>query len=538
MTAAREGHDRREAVANQAVPLRIVAIRRRIDLAATLGFCAAIALPTVDQMLRPASARDARHENRDPTLRPAAPDSSSAAARWPGHFEKYYGESFGGRDALLGWRHTALLAARLPPNAILDVGPTGWIFYRSDKEFEAHRGVRTLTAPEMDRWILSLQDRKARMAQRGARFLFAIAPDKETIYPEFLPASWEPVGPTLGELFVAELTRRTDVEVVDLRPALFAEKEFDRPEHDDFVYYPRGTHWTSRGAFAATRALLGAFQRTAPAIRMLDRSDYRLAASGPGGEDSWAQYLYTPWLLRPSFVLAPSHGWDVKPVGSPMRFGSSTISDHPDTTLPNVLFLHDSFGPFMHPFLLQRCSRLRSEWRTSVNEAVVELEQPDIVLMVKAERMLVYPPEPDIQGAGADVTWELGPASLRWSLRSANPPPTVHGDARLGADGTWTTTAWSDRLEIETGGELGPNDMAVVHLDLIAPADGLLEMWSSGPGETGWSKQRRTAVGLVRGRNDRSIAMPFPNHGGRLLVRLGPKGAWRIRRFEFHVFER
>jgi len=517
------------------VAARVAAIRRRLDLAATLGFCTLIALPTADQLLRPASARDARQENREPVAMPGIPRSLSEAARWPTLFEKHHSDSFGGRDLLLGARNDLLLRAHLAPNEILDVGPTGWIFYRDDQEFEQHRGVRTLTGAEMDRWILSLQDRKDRLARRGARFLFALAPDKETIYPEKQPADWEPVGPTLSERFLAEVAARTDVEVVDLRPALIAEKAFDRPEEDDFVYFPRGTHWTSRGARAATNAILAAIQRTQPAVVLFDRNAFRMHATAAADEDSWARNLYTPWLMRPAFVVAPTNGWVVPPPEGASTVNTVAIAENPDTTLPSLFFLHDSYGPFVHPFLVQRSRRLRGEWRTFVNEAVVELERPDIVFMLKAERMLVYPPERDISGSGSDVRRELGPATLRWSLRSANPPPTVHGDAQLGADGSWTTSSWSDRLEVETGALLGPDELGVVHLDVIAPKDGVLELWSSTPGQLGWFKDRRTVVGLVRGRNDRSIALPFPGHGGRLMVRMGPKGMWRIRTFEFHV---
>jgi hypothetical protein len=279
-----------------------------------------------------------------------------------------------------------------------------------------------------------------------------------------------------------------------------------------------------------------------PDLRPLDRSGFSLLAVSPSHEDSWARYLYTPWRLRPSFRLEPTNGWTVGHFSGPTHSDKESITNNPDRTLPSVFFQHDSFGVFMHPFLLERSRRLRAEWRSRVNEAIVELEHPDIVLMVKAERMLVYPPEADIRGSESDVRRELGPASLRWSLReslrSAKPPPIVHGAAQLGADGSWSTSSWSDRLEIETGGALGPGDLAVVHLDVIAPREGVLELFSSQEGQLGWSKQRSTVVGLVSGRNDRSIALPFPDHGGRLMVRLGPAGEWRIRTLEFHVFAR
>jgi hypothetical protein len=293
----------------QPVAPRVAAVRRRLGWTASLGFCAAIVLPAVDQLVRPASARDARLENREPAGMPRVPRSVREAARWPGLLEKHHSDSFGCRDFLLGARSEILLRAGLSPSPILDLGPTGWLFYRDDQEFLSHRGERTLSGAEMDRWILALQDRKDRLAKRGARFLFAIAPDKETIYPEFLPETWAPVGPTMADRFLSELAARTDVEVVDLRPALLAEKAHDRPEVEDYVYYPRGTHWTARGALAATNAILDAIRRTVPDLPPLDRNAFELRPVSPNDEDSWARYVYTPWRLRPSFRLEPTAGW-------------------------------------------------------------------------------------------------------------------------------------------------------------------------------------------------------------------------------------
>jgi hypothetical protein len=135
---------------------------------------------------------------------------------------------------------------------------------------------------------------QGQLAARGVRFVFAVAPDKESIYPERLPPTWSPLGPTTLDRLLAELRRRTDVEIVDLRPALLAEKANDRPEVEDLAYFPRGTHWTPRGAFAASQEILRRIARDFPRAGELPRTAFRTVAGAPEQEDSWAQILYAP----------------------------------------------------------------------------------------------------------------------------------------------------------------------------------------------------------------------------------------------------
>lgn len=512
--------------------------RRILDVAAVAVFAAAVAAPAIDMALRPAAARDSRRENRVPAPFPPAPRSFVEAAAWPQGFKAYFNDTFGLRDRLLGVRNTALLDLRVSPTPMLDVGPTGWIFYRGDMEFEMQRGSFHFPPSAIDAWVEALEDRRVRLATRGARFVFALAPDKEVIYPEFRPARWEPVGPTMGDLLLKELARRTQVDVLDLRPALWAAKAFDRPEVEDYVYFPRGTHWTSRGACAANTVILERLRTWFPDLAPLDCASMQSLTLGEGGEDSWLHNLYAPWRLRPFHFIQPEHGWDADLGQIPSGPLGTGIADGRDPAAPSILFLHDSYGPFLHPFLAQRARRLRSQWQSWVPEDVVDVERPDVVLMVKAERMLSQPPEADKHTVARPLDAPAEPDAKVWSLVGAPEFPRIVGNARMeaGADCVvWTTQDRMDHFVARATRAVDPAESMVVSYEIDAPAKGHLEVWASRTGTVGWAGKNSVHVPLVAGRNAGEVLLPVQGFGGEALVRLGPPGEWRIRRLEMRA---
>ncbi len=512
-----------------------------LDLVFTALLGAALVAPAVDMALRPSEVRDARHENRVPEPFPGMPSSSTELAAWPQKFKAYFGDSLGLRDHLLGARNSLLLDLHVAPTPELDVGPTGWIFYRGNQAFEGQRGTISASNPWTELWIETLERRRARLAARGVRFVFAIAPDKESVYPELRPEFWDPVGPTLGDHVMALLARHTTVDVIDLRPALIAAKSADRPDVDDYVYYPRGTHWTSRGACAASNAIFDRLREWYPAIDPFDCADLEVVTISDAGEDSWIKNLYAPWRLQPFHYLRPRGGWEVDPGDlprSPLDVGTA-VGTNP--ALPSVLFLHDSYGPFIQAFLAQRTSRWRSQWESGVPEAVVDAEHPDVVLMIRAERMLSMPPAPDDMRdpppeAGADAD-----ATQTWSLAADRPLPSAEGDGRFEVAPSglrWTAKNRLDLFRVDTGLSVESGDVVVFEYELEAASNGNLEIYANPGGAEALAGKRLLHVTLVEGRNAGRVVLPTSEFDGHARVRLGPAGTWRIDELEIQVVRR
>lgn len=512
-----------------------------LDLVFVALLGAALVAPAVDMVLRPSEVRDARHENRVPEPFPGMPSTSAELAAWPQKFKQYFGDALGLRDHLLGARNSMLLDMHVSPTPTLDVGPTGWLCYRGNQAFEGQRGTISASNPWTKLWIETLERRRARLAARGVRFVFAIAPDKEAVYPEMRPAFWDAMGPTLGDHMMALLAEHTQVEVVDLRPALMAAKSKDRPEVEDYVYYPRGTHWTSRGACAASNAIFDRLRVWYPEVEPFDCAGLDSITIADAGEDSWIKNLYAPWRLRPFHYLRPSAGWAVDPghvPSTPSDFGT-TVGSNP--ALPSVLFLHDSYGPIIQPFLAQRTSRLRSQWESAVPEAVVDAERPDVVLMIRAERMLSLPPAPDdlrdpppYPGSDADST-------RTWSLTPEGPLPSVDGDGHFDVGPTglrWTSNDRFDLFRIDTGLPVESGDVVVFEYEVDAAARGNLEVYANPGGAESLKGKRLVHVPLAEGSNRGRVVLPTADFDGHARVRLGPAGTWRIGRLEFQVVPR
>jgi len=520
---------------------RIGSPRISIDVATVLIFGAALVAPAVDMALRPASERDTRPENRTPAPRPPMPRSGADLLAWPQAFKSHFADTFGLRDHLLGARNSALVDLRLSPTKLLDVGENGWIFYRGDWAFESQRGTRTMDEAALNAWVDLLEERRSEIAARGARFVFALVPDKESIYPELRPALWNPVGPTLSEVFLAELARRTEVDVLDLRPALLAAKALDRPEAGDYVYFPRGTHWTSRGAYAASQAIVDHLRSSFPDMPRLARAELQDFRGAMEGEDSWMRNLYAPWRLEAPIVLR-AVAWRVEPGLAPSGFLQTSVATADDARAPSVYFLHDSYGPFIQPFLAQSCRRLRSSWQSFVDGTIVDVERPEVVLFLKAERMLARPPDLDPPWASTigsgrarsqdDAIWRLDATTAA--------TPEIFGDARFLADGIdtlWRTRDWKDRFIIPLPMDKLDGRRLAVEYEIDAPRSGRLDVWIGTEGSHEWGGKGVSPITLAAGLNSGAVVLSDISTTGRILVRVGPAGTWRFRTLAVRAIE-
>jgi hypothetical protein len=131
-------------------------------------------------------------------------------------------------------------------------------------------------------------------------------------------------------------------------------------------------------------------------------------------------------VLRPSHTLKPLSGWRVPPGPGPTERGQASVTRIDAPWLPSVLLLHDSFGPYLQPFLAQRCRELRCLWQGWVPEAVVDRQRPDVVVMIKAERNLIYAPADDQRSLDRLTGAEFEAGLPVWSLADG-PPPRVEG---------------------------------------------------------------------------------------------------------------
>jgi hypothetical protein len=380
---------------------RTAVLRRAVDGALAAGFVLALAAPTLDEFLRPPEARGPlQAELREPAPRPVLYADVDAINRFPAEYEAWYADTFGLRDQLLRWGSALkLFGLGVSPTPVVEMGRDGWMYYTDNASAENFRGLIPLRPAEVEAWELMLANHRDVCTTLGIEHLYVVGPNKETIYPERAPPQWTRLGPTRFEQLSAWLAREgasSGARILDLRPALLAEKEHDTP--GDHVYYPYGTHWNGRGCYVAYRAVLEALQPRFPGIAPLEFEQFS-KHTRTGNGDSWGRAMYIDDLL-PQYNLVL--GGQILPSVERMERGVRVwTATGPDPTAPSALLYHDSFGQSIMGFLAPHFSKLVCYWTGEVDDAVIEREEPDIVIELFVERLFVsYTPQEHLLGRG------------------------------------------------------------------------------------------------------------------------------------------
>lgn len=392
---------------------------RACDRALVLAFVLFCTLPGLWTWLAPAPAVSIEREFRRPAKLPDVPGDLPALEAWPSAFDAWFRDHFGGRSAWIRAHNQLKLEVfRTSPTPEIVVGPDTWMFTTRDRAVDVWRGADPLSAEELALWGSVLEDRRAWCAQRGVKYLFAIAPNKESIYPEYFPQRFDKVGPSRREQLVAHVAARSQVPLLDLTGAITAEKAL-APQGES-LYYPLGTHWNDRGAVPAARALLERVREEIPVVTAPSRESFRFEPT-EFQDDSWAGRLYLEDRLRQPSANArferaiPASAWErlaqflerrdktpeervrflIEPVETESRGWSIEVTEsiqvrvrREGSDLPKAVVFHDSMGEKLRPLLAEHFREVAFRWVPDFDTDTIERERPDLVLQVFVERAL------------------------------------------------------------------------------------------------------------------------------------------------------
>src|SRR6266487_3056778 len=129
-------------------------------------------------------------------------------------------------------------------------GKHGWLFLQRDTNdvIGQHTGRVRLGRERRRTWKRLLRQRKSLMKRLGVAWLCQIAPDKESVYPEYLPPE------------VIPSARRPVHELLKVArsvgaPVAYPLDDILAAKNDEPLYLRADTHWNQRGSYAAYRSL-------------------------------------------------------------------------------------------------------------------------------------------------------------------------------------------------------------------------------------------------------------------------------------------
>jgi hypothetical protein len=273
-------------------------------------------------------------------------------------------------------------------------GRRGWLFLANDSNdvMSQHSGERTLSPDEIERWRAVLEERTARLAQNDVPYLFLVAPDPHSVYPEMLPDGFvrTPLRPVHRLLAHLEQTG-SPARVIYPLQELVAEKP------NRLVYSPFDTHWTDFGALVAYSRLMKDV-KTHVSVRELDPAQVGFTTRMMPGElrfklgfEGDVEHLQADFPVHARLV----EDNEVENQGS---FAVLECDDAPPTIC--ILF-GDSYSWAMLGYLAESFRRLVFAHSPWLDYGLIERERPDIVISMLAERFLILIPD-DSHGMTVD----------------------------------------------------------------------------------------------------------------------------------------
>ena len=330
-------------------------------------------------------------ENRVLTSFPRCPTDFKTFLQLPKNFETYYNDHFGLREVLIDRYHREM-KKRFGQPGIPNIvaGKEGWYFWVGNDLLDDFRGLLPLTEQQLTSWKEDFGRKRDWLANQGIRYLFVFVPDKQTIYPEYLPDYLRKAkGTTRIEQLMEYLKHNPDAEILDLRSGLLNAKS------ETQLYQKTDTHWNDYGAFVGYREIIHKISPWFPKEKFkLDFYFQDGMVERPAGDLTRILGLndtlkeMSPLLKERHFCAQPI---ELKPVVENLRKSkeSEPFMRGCEHGRLRALVFRDSFFNRIEPFFSENFQQVLYLWQSYDQKAaklMIDYFHPDLVIEEGIER--------------------------------------------------------------------------------------------------------------------------------------------------------
>jgi hypothetical protein len=234
------------------------------------------------------------------------------------------------------------------------IGKEGWLYVDTDESMLDYRGLVPYSESQLGYISGIVKSEIEYLKSKGIPLLLIVAPNKESIYPEFMPDNIKKGNQTRLDQLVKV------IDLVDLRQALINAK-------DKQVYRKTDTHWNNYGAYLVYSEIVFRL-----GIKPNSLSDYDEVFDEKPTSDL-ANLLKMPDIYKESVYH--------------YKLKDGIQSDK----IPSVLIFHDSFyeGTDLKPLLsahFDKIKEVRFGQLTLFSSKLIEEVKPDVVIYIMVER--------------------------------------------------------------------------------------------------------------------------------------------------------
>jgi hypothetical protein len=253
-------------------------------------------------------------------------------------------------------------------------GSDAWLFYTDESDnpgtMANFRGKLRFTDAEvqhLERELIAMRDA---LSVCGIHALVAVAPNKQSIYGEYLFVTDRHVKTAIDDL-LSRMSPEAHAMLLDLRPALRAAKV---REANFLLYYKTDTHWNQLGAFYAYHTIIETLAKTMaiPNLPLASLDQFTLYVQ-PYDGDIPAILRAGPWFSDAGIQMRPKANPAVPPEAGQM------------------VLLGDSFAKALGPYFRSHFSDIRFVPFVNTGAALEGAHpKPSLVLLEIVERYLPY----------------------------------------------------------------------------------------------------------------------------------------------------
>jgi hypothetical protein len=249
--------------------------------------------------------------------------------------------------------------------------------------------LKLATIPN-DNQIESTKEAFAKIATEGSKhntkIVLIVAPDKSSIYPEYLPDGLVPSTKKYASFFLDKLKEVPNLVVYDPTKDLLTLKI-----SEGILYWKTDTHWNHKGAFLAYSGFSKVLDLPFPNIEFRNSTTHtgdliwisRLKDFPLHAEDNWEAI----WKNSPA--------WTEKEIKNEQKtaFGSATVVTNQKPLSDQYIWVvGDSFAVYLKPYFNATFKEVRyvGHWENKLNDLPSDLakaeKKPEMIVFVRVER--------------------------------------------------------------------------------------------------------------------------------------------------------
>lgn len=331
--------------------------------------------------------KTASTENRNLSKAPTLSFEADKLTKYPSQFEEYFNDNFGYRNLLVQWNNLIRVKMfNISSNKDVLIGKKDWL-YLNGESIDDFRGLLRYTEQELLTIKTNLIKRKEWFDKNGIAFFIVIAPNKNTIYPEYLPNSIKASGKdTKLEQLLVYLKKNSNIQIINLREPLLDAKS------KELLYIRTDTHWNEYGAFVGYQEIMKQITKLYPSIQSSKLDKYSVIRKRVPGGDLAAMLAMDSSYMEDRIFLEPKFNFlsekaDIK--RWPMYTLESQLSAREvksNTALPRLLMFRDSFTDALIPLLSEHFSRSAFVSAHHFDLDIIQDEKPNVVIYEYVER--------------------------------------------------------------------------------------------------------------------------------------------------------